>query len=512
MAATETGKQRAARIPLDYYKRPTPLERWKVRLGLLALVAAVAWLAGGLLQGDGGNLRFSRGPVAHVHQTWDAKCVACHEPFVPIQKSHWASSWQYGPQEDEKCQACHAGPRHHFNERTPPGCAECHREHQGREASLVRLADAFCTQCHDDLVAGATFGSKIRTPAAMHQIRGFSRADGHGDFQHLKETAQYQNLKFNHKLHMARDLITPENGDPRLSLDMFSQYDRPRFEKGPAGHIQLECASCHELDSGGFFDARSAGDYMLPVRYKTHCETCHPLTYKRKDENDPPSGLDVLSHGIQPREIRRILQGVYTARALKEEWQAFERFVPVRPLPGKKLNEANVKLVQLINDKVAAAEKLLYLGKNTCGECHYDVPAVTKADPPVLVLEPLHAIAPTNVPQVWFRHARFSHAAHRGVDCRGCHENGVREDGQTKISITESHRADDIFIPGIDICVQCHAPQTNSNGTIRGGARFDCTECHRYHSPMQGLGTRNRDPSTRRLIDEFLNNRRQEPQ
>jgi hypothetical protein len=517
MAATQAGKQRAVRIPLDYYKRPTLLERWKDRLGLLALLVGGGWLAGGLLQSDGGDLRYSRGPVAHVHQTWEANCAACHEPFVPIQKNHWASTWQSHAQADEKCQACHAGPRHHTNERTPPGCAECHREHRGRDASLIRLADAACTQCHDDLIAGATFGAKIDTPPAMRQIRGFSTANGHGDFQHLKEAAQHQKLKFNHKLHMARDLITPENGDPHLSIDMFSESDRRRFEK-LTGHIQLECASCHELESGGgYLDARSAGDYMLPVRYQAHCQACHPLTFDRKDDNDPQFEPLTVPHGLQPREIRRILQGAYTAKALKNEWRAFERFIPKRPLPGKKLDEETAKIGQLINDKVAAAEKLLYVGKNACGECHYDVPAAQLVDSeaPVSGLQPLHAIAPTSVPLVWFRHARFSHAAHRGVECRACHENGVRPDGQTKVTLSESLRAEDIFIPGSDICTQCHAPKTTLNGVVRGGARFDCTECHRYHNgdfAAQGLGADRRDPRQRRGIDAFLNIQQREPE
>jgi len=511
MAATQAGKQRAVRIPLDYYKRATPLERWKDWLGLLALLVAGGWLAGGLLLGDGGDLRYSRGPLAQVHQTWEANCAACHEPFVPIQKNHWASTGQGRAQADEKCQACHAGPRHQTNEKSPPSCAECHREHRGRDASLVRLADAICTQCHADLVAGATFASTIRTPPAMHQIRGFSTADGHADFQHRNETAQYQKLKFNHKLHLARDLITPENGDPHLNLDMFSEFDRQRFEKGATGHIQLVCVSCHELDSVGFYNARSAGDYMLPARYKAHCQACHPLTYDRRNDNDLHTE-PAVPHGLQPREIRKILQGAYTSMALKNDWRAFERFIPKRPLPGQKLDDETVKIGQFINDRVATAEKLLYLGKAACGECHYDVPAaqLVKTEVPILGLQPLHTIAPTNVLQVWFQHARFSHVAHRGVDCRACHENGVQQDGQTKITICESTRSEDIFIPGIDICVKCHAPQTTSNGAVRGGARFDCTECHRYHGGS--LGASNRDPEARRPIDAFLNNKGREPE
>src|SRR5262249_60888783 len=105
--------------------------------------------------------------------------------------------------------------------------------------------------------------------------------------------------------------------------------------------------------------------------------------YEAKDPNDPHSEPLAVPHGIHPREIRQHLQGVYTAKALKEDWKAFERFVPVRPLPGKKLDEASIRISQLINDKVAAAEKNLFLGKKTCREGHYDGPplALQKTPP-----------------------------------------------------------------------------------------------------------------------------------
>ncbi len=512
MAVHETGKQRAIRIPLDYYKQPTWLEYLKDRLGGLALLVSVGWLAIEMCRGDVGNMTYSRGPVANVHQTWEANCTACHEPFTPIQKDHWAMDWIGWFNADQKCQACHAGPKHHANEKTPPSCAACHREHGGRDASLVRLDDRDCTQCHADLGAGATFGAKVRTPADMYHIRGFSTAAGHGDFQHLKETPQYQKLRFNHKLHMAPDLITPENGDPHFTLDKISEFDRLQFDKGRFGYIQLECASCHQLDSqGGYFGGRTAGDYMLPVRYQAHCQACHPLTYERKDNNDANSGPLAVPHGIQPREIRQILQGVYTAKAFKDEWSVFERKVPARPLPGKQLGDDGAKAGKLIGDKVAAAEKNLYLGKKTCGECHYYEPAghMTDTKPPVWVVEDLHFIARTNVPQVWFQHARFNHAAHRGVECRSCHANAYARLEDKTANGMASRVSDDILIPGMDICVKCHAPQTKSGGAVTGGARFDCTECHRYHGG--NLGASQRDPVPRRGIDAFLNNQKQEP-
>ena len=65
-------------------------------------------------------------------------------------------------------------------------------------------------------------------------------------------------------------------------------------------------------------------------------------------------------------------------------------------------------------------------------------------------------------------------------------------------------------IPGIDNCRQCHAPASvNANSEPRGGVRFDCVECHRYHNgerPLQGLGAAQRDPPPARRLGtgEFL--------
>ena len=55
MPITE-GKQKASRIPLDYYKHPDPLVRWKRLLawGLAAL--AVVWMGSAFLFGDKGLL------------------------------------------------------------------------------------------------------------------------------------------------------------------------------------------------------------------------------------------------------------------------------------------------------------------------------------------------------------------------------------------------------------------------------------------------------------------------
>jgi hypothetical protein len=519
MSPLETGKQRAARIPLDYYKRPTFLERWKDRLGGIAFLIALGWLGVGLFQRDQGQLRYSRGPVATVHQTWDANCTVCHEPFAPIQSDHWATGlFTSAKEQPHRCETCHAGPIHHANEKAAFTCAGCHREHRGRDASLVRLDDSFCTHCHLDLPRH-TAGGDLKF---AKNVSRFSY-DGHPEVRFLKETSAVQKLKFNHKLHMAAGMATPEKGDPNLTLGRLPAAQRKRYEgqqekKGDDARVQLQCASCHQLDSGDVgVDAaglpqRSAGDYMLPINYEAHCQACHPLTFERKETDDPRSGHLEVRHGLQPAEIRQLLEGVYIGKALNNDLKVFEQFVPARPLPGKKPSEEQKKLRELIDQKISAAERSLYVGNKTCGECHHLEPKDLRLDEALKPgAEVTFRIAPPRVPQVWFAHALFNHAAHRGVDCRGCHEQGYAEQGQKPPMLSESQTSDDILIPGKAKCLECHSPPTTSGGQVRGGARHDCTECHRYHhgaGPLQGIGAAARNPQSRRAVDDFLSGTR----
>jgi hypothetical protein len=156
----------------------------------------------------------------------------------------------------------------------------------------------------------------------------------------------------------------------------------------------------------------------------------------------------------------------------------------VRPIPGKQSDGEMEAAHQHIREQAEAAAKVLFKDKKTCGECHF---YKGKADQIVP-----DRIEPTNVPTIWLPHAKFSHIAHRAVQCESCHEGA---NGSTTSA--------DVLLPGIETCVQCHAPPTRQ----RGGARFECTECHRYHhgdTPLRGIGTEQRDPAVRRTIAEVL--------
>ena len=505
MAAPETGKQRASRIPLDYYKRPDRLERWKRRLLLAAPLAALAWWGGSwLLREDRGQRLYSHGPLAAAHATWEANCDACHEPFAPISRqAAWSApltgKGRGGPL---RCETCHAGPPHHLTQKAEdtPTCAGCHRDHRGAEASLVRVPDGDCTSCHGDL------GSHMREGAGpgryAPRITGFDR--NHPEFRVLRENAEDPGrLKFNHRLHLTEGMRLEDGGKPFTLAQIRDPRERERYRReGQAGEaaVQLDCASCHGLEPGGRgksatsaearlrpqLQAPASGAYMRPVTYENHCRACHPLTLPAPAGAGPRAKPLTVPHHLQPGELRNFLWGAYAAEYAAGKPELAER-LKAPPFPGRGPEATEEERARReVTGRVGRAELLLYLGKTTCGECHYYEAAPGKVTPE-------RVLAP-DVPETWFPSARFDHAAHRAVDCRLCHEKA-----------DQSATSKDVLLPGIQVCLDCHAPAKGSGGAVsKGGARFDCVECHRYHhgdGPAEGVGSRARGAADGRRLN-----------
>src|SRR5438132_5281756 len=200
MPAPETAKERASRIELDYYKRPDRLQSVKLLLTLIVLVPALLWLAGGLVFSKQGQELYARGPVAAVHAAWETRCETCHTAFQPLSGENLLHRFGSDPHAGaEKCTACHAGPIHHVKQShaDTPSCAGCHRDHQGRDASLVRLADVACTHCHRDLT-----GHMTGTSAYQNSVTVFDADPAHHpEFRSVREGMDAANLNFNQARH-----------------------------------------------------------------------------------------------------------------------------------------------------------------------------------------------------------------------------------------------------------------------------------------------------------------------
>jgi hypothetical protein len=533
----ETGKDRWRRIPKDYFKTRDRLQGAKLQLSFVAFVLSLAWVVLGVdwkgknpltSTTDLNSLRANHGTLARAHAAWDTKCDACHVPFEPIDgRSLFASTSSASNRSSDKlCMSCHAGPAHHSAaiEAEVKGCAECHRDHQGREFSLVRLPDGECTNCHSNLEAHVDTTKKPLGSRMFAKVARFNAQD-HPAFAPdaaIKSGDKLQDrgkLKFNHARHMMPGIVKKPGDTPYTVESIPVVAERARYQAGgkPTDPVQLDCSSCHRLDStevpapanpafpSASLPARSPGRYYLPVTFETSCRACHTLTF------DPRMKDVEVPHGVQPDQVADFLRRTYAAQVLSDDPKLLDVFVPPVRLPGKTPVQPSAK--KRLDEAVSHALAAMFpkdagpaSNANNCLECHHYGKDQAVGVPT--------SVEPTKVPQVWFTHATFDHTAHRGVSCRDCHTGSyaLEDDGKTtnpKASVV----ATDLLIPGIDNCVQCHAPARSTGGwfasstEMTGGASFDCTECHRYHNgdrSLQGYGASAQDATVERSLVEFL--------
>jgi hypothetical protein len=490
-----TGKQRASRIPLDYWKQRSPLDGARLWLTGLVVLLTLGGLAYALLAlPNRGTSAVSRGPVASVHSFIDQQCYRCHVEFQPI------SQQSAGGAVDQRCQVCHQGPPHHLSQKLEmtPSCGGCHRDHRGLDASLVRLRDGDCTSCHRDLKAAMKPDAQ---PQGKTNITRFDKEH----FQ-VPETDPGQ-IKFNHQLHLTKGLkskwtlnsITDEKERDRY------RNQQPSDLRDDSSEVQLDCASCHRLDGGDFggkhSGAPAAGAYFQPITYENQCRACHELTF------DPKKKGVSAPHGLQPAQLKDFVEG-YFAREfyLKENPDVEKPPAAGTPLPGKKKPDPEElkRAQEAVRPNVEAAltrlldrkdkRDLQDLSKQTCLECHSlegEGKTVWEAK-----------IKPADIPQVWQKKARFNHTSHRAMNCLDCHgPHGDRPGAE------ESTKHTDVLLPGADNCLQCHAPARMDNGQQVAGVRHDCTACHTYHlgnQPLLGIGAAARDPHDKLDVKKFL--------
>ncbi len=493
MAHEKADTAELAEVPPRAYRHDTPVARGRSWLPLVAVAAAAGFAV--VDYGVRGELGYSPGPLVNAHATWDNNCTACHAGSQPLGGNNWlAALTGQTHAADAQCRTCHAGPAHHASEKSDEvaGCATCHRDHHGRHAALSRVPDGDCTRCHSDLARHVDRKPQYKDVTAI--IR-------HPEFQILRDQAKDPGtIAFNHQLHlspgMSRAGSAPAAAPFRLA-DIPAEF-RERYQQAgqdDQAPVQLDCAKCHRGDSSepavseeqlaglpknAVVRPRGSGAYMQPILYEEHCQACHPLTIKRIVEGGAPAGDVTVRHRLQPAELQELLRGYYTAQFLAGKLEARPDVMKL-PLPGKDpTRDAGTKTARELIEKSVTADVALMLGASTCQKCH------------VSLAHDAERIPPARIPQVWYEHGKFDHAAHRAVACLECH-------GGAPTSRTNA----DVLLPGIDTCRRCHAP-----AAAGGGARFDCTECHRYHDgdqPLAGKGAASRLPAVAPVgISQFL--------
>ena len=462
--------------------RCRPSRSLRNRRGLVVR-AVLAASIGGLLVALAGPRReyfMSPAPLSSAHsgaefekmaaglpQPTGHGCVACHRDInsglarwtqdaVAAGKGslHFAHLTSTDPRDfsqiDASCLTCHAKQSfHQANLMRETSCTVCHAEHKGAGA-MARVDTQHCADCHGDTVQMAHAAVQGRTmPAAIFEqppmpgVAVFARArpaDGftqvihsfpkdHPEFGvNLAGVKDRDTLAFNHARHLSGD-IPMLNGKP------------------------LECASCHQPDTGGAF--------MQRITFEKNCRACHSLQF---DERNP--GMQ-LPHGdaAYVRAYLRSLPAQYSDYASaklgitgKNELQHYVdqqmQALRDRMQTGEQLERQvfftdgkGGPVVGMAGNDVSARAK--FAG---CAYCHEVVARGTSV--PV--------ITPPLMPDRWMPHAQFNHGAHTQVHCTSCHE------------AVQSKLTSDVIMPKLQSCVECHGP--------KGGVNSSCTECHHYHN------------------------------
>lgn len=390
------------------------------------LVEAVPWSLGG------GDLIWDSGPMSRAHRFFGQDCAQCHrQPFQRVT--------------DTACLDCHAGQSHHTDDSdlmrdvglSERRCADCHREHNGIEG-LVGTDSRICADCHaepDDL-RGADLGP----------VAGFLPGE-HPQFR-VRLAAVEETGAISWRRVRMDEAVSERNG----LLFPHDVHVRESGVEGPSGRERLACADCHRPDA--------SGAAMKPVRFERDCRRCHTLEFS------PEESARQLPHG-EPDTVIAMLEDHYARVALAGDHTNPEADAPEvvrRKRPGgERLGRDERRAALEWADQWAREVATEVFEYRVCSQCHTverrpDTDTETENDAG-------WAVRPVALTEDWFSAHRFSHDPHRKVACTECH------------AAEESASSEDVLMPRIDTCLQCH-------GDLESSARvpLGCIECHGFHS------------------------------
>jgi hypothetical protein len=467
-------------LELDYYQRPRSLKTlWKPVILFTLTSAVVAMLVALVVQKKvAPQLAFAyqAGPLTSAHAMFNNDCGKCHvEAFRTLTRlGKFDGAIRAVP--DETCQQCHAGPVHHAKQIRSENCVSCHREHHGA-AKLALVSDASCTNCHADLAHAVK-------PGETTSFQNVARFADHPPFVQRWEGAPADpgTISFNHAVHL----------DPRGVSVLHDPVSTKPADDRRQERRTLNCQDCHVPDA--------AGRTMLPIRYESHCKSCHPLTPSLalpSNDEAVKQALAQFSRTPAPHLAPEIVRGVLRDR-LTQLVKATPSLLQGEPkkadepraIPGTPPSRPEVvsrEEFSWVGKTLIEVEKLLFWSKSQsgCAYCHQRVnaPAPKPGELPTFAPSKINerTFPGLGVRAQWFPHARFKHDSHRMLDCVDCH------DARTSRVTT------DVLLPGIDTCRRCH------NGTVGASARTDCAECHTYHPSAE-----KRDFRGRLSIDQAL--------
>ncbi len=298
------------------------------------------------------------------------------------------------------------GPSIHHREQVFVPACQSCHAEHREQGELTAVANRQCVSCHADLKS-----RDGKPPRFERRVTDF--AADHPEFAiRVKADSRESRVRLSDK--------GARQADPtRIKLN-HALHLKPGL-KGAKGPARLFCGDCHVPSPDGAL--------MMPLRYDTHCKDCHRLTFA------PELPGRVVPHAA-PDVVDAYLVGAYAGLAGQPASAAAGLG------PARKVREIEARLFQSV-----------------CGECHelaqkQGLPQIQKPD----------------MPERWFRHARFSHGAHRVLQCNACHTRASR-----------SRRSAELLLPGIEICQQCHRNADSGWLLQEAAAPKNCVTCHVYH-------------------------------
>jgi predicted CXXCH cytochrome family protein len=355
----------------------------------------------------------SPGKLSSGHALFADRCSTCHDRVF-----HAVS--------DSACSRCHERTGIHLaSEHSDAAllgeqrCVDCHAAHEGR--ALANADDSkICVSCHaraNSKVAGASdFGlAHPEFRLTFGQGKDAVRVrQGSGE-----RPADTSNLKFPHDIHLVKKGVS-----------------------SPEGDTVLRCRDCHRSELGR--------DGFEPISMKASCQQsrCHA-----QQLSEPVFGM--VPHGAEFLPLQK-------ARAyfLKD----------LAGFPGELTRQCGPtpKGLTDLAHALACAERLAKDftqrtvfhadGENRlCALCH-QIQQTGKPESPWRVV-------PVRINRDWFPMASFPHARHATTPCEDCHQKA------------SSKSAEDVSIPDLKNCRQCHTGIAGPTNMIRSG----CRSCHLHH-------------------------------
>lgn len=365
------------------------------------------------------------GEIDAAHQFFAEDCTRCHQhAFLMVR--------------DNVCTSCHVNTKAHadpakFNIPAlgDARCGTCHQDHNGTRG-MVSTDQHLCADCHANLkvrTKGASQIVDVSDFGTMHpqfhvSLPGWSAGEKFTPKSMLWANGLKENsgLKFNHAKHLKVDGLNTPNGRKSLT-----------------------CANCHQADA--------AGEAMKPIAFETMCHECHQLGFDTLAPNRevPHAKIEAVTYTLNEFYAQRGLEGGYAdARA--------PTIVQQRRRPGSPplSRQEQVEALAWARDRAHEAARTLFTGK-ACVTCHSVTP------PPAG--EETWRVAPVRVSGIWYAKSHFSHAKHQTKACIDCHQGAPT-----------SEASNDLLIPGIDNCRECHA-----GAHAKGKVASTCIACHGYH-------------------------------